>query len=115
MSPRALALFLATLAAASALAVEIAAPLPDPARGRSLYELRCGECHGESVHGRAHRVARDLEDIRQWVRRWSDQLHLGWGREEVDDVAAYLNATYYRFACDAPDCDVVSMTHPARR
>lgn len=115
MSVRRFALLLASLAAASAFAAPVERAIPDPERGRSLYELRCGECHAESVHGRAHRVARDLGEVRQWVRRWSDQLHLGWGHEEVADVAAYLNATYYRFACDAPDCGVVSMTRPQAR
>ncbi|HXZ47571.1 MAG TPA: cytochrome c [Usitatibacter sp.] len=78
----------------------------DVQRGRSLYELRCGGCHAVSVHGRAKREARDPGDVRHWVKRWGDYLHLQWGEEEVDDVAAYLDATYYHFSCDKPPCRV---------
>ena len=95
------------------LAAAIAAPslsrAADAGRGRALYELRCGGCHTESVHGREHRVARDLGEVSHWVRRWSANLELGWGNSEVEDVTAYLNATYYRFACEAPGCRALSL------
>ncbi len=93
------------LAAALALpGFAVAAGGGDPARGRALYESRCDSCHAESVHGRAKRVARDVESIRTWVRRWSDNLGLKWTDEEIVDVSAWLNARYYRFACPPPAC-----------
>ncbi|HSN20717.1 MAG TPA: hypothetical protein VLS49_08570 [Usitatibacter sp.] len=107
-----------TALAAFTVALALAAPayVPDAARGRSLYELRCGECHSESVHGRPHRVARDIDEVRVWVRRWSDHLHLGWRDEEVADVAAYLDATYYKFDCESPACRALSLVAwPKRR
>ena len=88
---------------------------PDAERGRSLYELRCGECHTESVHGRAHRVARDAGEVGAWVRRWNEHLGLGWGDDEIGDVAAYLDATYYKFDCSGPGCRAVSMAPPVPR
>ena len=80
----------------------------DIGRGRALYELRCDACHTESVHGRAHRVAKDLADVRRWVKRWNESLSIGWSDAEIDDVAAYLNATYYKFDCAGPACSAVS-------
>ena len=81
----------------------------DVERGRALYELRCGTCHSESVHGRAKRVAADFADVRRWVVRWGASLGLAWSDEEVDDVAVHLNATYYRYPCPPNVCKVVSL------
>lgn len=107
---------IARIAAALALAAVPAARAADIARGRALYELRCDACHTESVHGRAHRVAKNLAEVRHWVSRWNESLSIGWSDAEIDDVAAYLNATYYRFDCATPACAAVSMaqSHAAR-
>ena len=71
-------------------------------RGRGLYEESCTACHAQSVHARAtRRVARDFEEVRAWVERWNGTLSLRWGDEEIDDVTAYLNATFYRYAVPA--------------
>lgn len=87
----------------------------DVERGRALYELRCGTCHSESVHGRAKRVAADFADVRRWVVRWGASLGLAWSDEEVDDVAVYLNATYYRYPCPPNVCKVVSLARTTVR
>jgi len=82
----------------------------DAVRGAALYDLRCGGCHSESVHGRAKRVATDFEDVRRWVNRWNATLALRWAVEEVEDVTLFLNATYYRYPCPPTVCKVVSTT-----
>ena len=81
----------------------------DPDRGRALYEARCLSCHGESVHSRGKRAARDFAAIRQWVVRWNDNLGARWGADEIDDVTAYLNRAYYRYPCPPETCKVVSL------
>lgn len=81
----------------------------DAARGAILYEARCGECHSDSVHGRAKRVATDFDDVRRWVKRWNENLGSRWGDEEIDDVTLHLNKTYYRYACPPRICKVVSL------
>lgn len=111
--PHSTSLALVALAAAVVLFTSPIAAGADAERGRALYELRCGTCHSESVHGRVKRVATDFEDVRRWVERWSRNLRLSWSREELDDVSVYLNATYYRYACPPSVCKVVSMA-PAR-
>ncbi len=97
------ALAAATLLAAALLAAPAAAGA-DAVRGRVLYESGCVDCHAESVHGRAHREAKDFESVRAWVRRWGANLGLKWTPAEVDDVAAYLNQRYYHFACPPAVC-----------
>jgi mono/diheme cytochrome c family protein len=97
MHPRiVIACFLAGLGAAGPAAAA------DPERGRALYEQRCTACHTQSVHARAKRVASDYAEIRGWVERWSGTLSLGWSGDEIEDVTAYLNATYYRYPLPAP-------------
>jgi mono/diheme cytochrome c family protein len=81
----------------------------DAWRGRALYESHCGGCHADSVHGRAKRQAGDYAAVRAWVVRWRDSLALAWTDAEVDDVAAYVNATYYRYPCPPSICTVVSV------
>ncbi len=100
------AVFLAVLALGLAMRSASGA---DAQRGRALYESRCSTCHSVSVHGRKKRVASDFNDVRRWVVRWNDNLALHWGDEEVDDVSAYLNNTYYRFACPPTVCKTVSL------
>ena len=94
-------LALASLAFAAALLAG-QATAADAERGRDLYTQRCGACHDRSVHARRERVARDFGQVRAWVERWSRTLGLGWGAEEIEDVASFLNETYYRFAGPAP-------------
>ena len=84
----------------------------DPARGRQLYELNCGGCHSESVHGRSQRVAADFAAVRAWVSRWALALRLQWSAEEIDDVTLDLNGRYYRYPCPPEACKVVSLAAP---
>jgi hypothetical protein len=100
------------IAAAIVLAAPRGAAGADPQRGRVLYEASCGNCHSESVHGRAKRVATDFTEVRRWVSRWNESLALRWGDEEIDDVALHLNDTYYRYPCPPSVCKVVSLGHP---
>ena len=76
----------------------------DAARGRALYESRCDGCHSTGVHERASRKATDFEGIRTQVARWNAQLGGSWRREEIDDVAVYLNDRFYRYPCPDTLC-----------
>ena len=68
----------------------------DAERGRHLYENHCQGCHSSRAHIREGRKVRTRTDLSAWVRRWQRSQSLNWGEEEVADVAAYLNDTYYR-------------------
>jgi len=78
-----------------------AAPLvlaqPDARRGALLYENHCIACHTTQMHWRDQRMATDWASLRAQVRRWQGAAQLNWADEEIDDVARYLNARFYRF------------------
>lgn len=80
----------------------------DRDRGMVLYEARCVACHGSGVHTRENRRARDFEDVREWVTRWSNFLGSDWGPPEIDDVSRYVNERYYGFPCPVDICSLGS-------
>ena len=71
-----------------------AAPTP---RGEQLYSVYCNGCHTTEVHWRAKKLAFDMPSLKYQVRRWQDNIALGWSEEEIALVAGYLNERYYRF------------------
>jgi mono/diheme cytochrome c family protein len=86
----------------------------DTLRGARLYETKCGGCHDRSVHGRSPRVARSFSELREFVVRWNEQVGGSWSREEIDDVANYLNERYYLFPCPPAGCGSERAGTPAR-
>ena len=90
--------------AIAALLVAGAASAADPARGRALYDARCGGCHNDSVHNDNSRKARNFEEAHARIASFSAQLKTGWSGAQVDDVAVYLNERYYGFPCPTKLC-----------
>ncbi len=80
---------LALISSASALGA-------DPSRGALLYENHCTACHASQAHIREARKVQSRAELRRWILRWQSELRLEWSSEEVDDVEAFLNETYYR-------------------
>jgi mono/diheme cytochrome c family protein len=74
-----------------------AADLPDPERGRALYENHCVVCHTSKVHRRYPPSAIDREALRYIVRVWVEEQSLRWNENDIRDVVEYLNRTYYRY------------------
>lgn len=84
------------LVACAAAAAQAQAPAGD-ARGELLYATHCNACHSTQVHWRAKKLASDYATLVGQVARWQEIGRLGWSAEDVDAVARYLNARYYRF------------------
>lgn len=76
-------------------------PMREASRGELLYATHCEGCHNLDVHWRDKRVVTDWASLTREVRRWQDVAGAGWGNEDVEEVARYLNALLYRFP--APD------------
>lgn len=74
------------------------------ARGRALYEERCGGCHDRSVHQRSARSATDFAGVRAAVVRWDREIGALWRGDEIDAVTRYLNERYYQYPCSGPAC-----------
>jgi mono/diheme cytochrome c family protein len=65
--------------------------------GELLYSTYCNGCHTTEVHWRAKKLASDWTSLKYQVRRWQDNMSLGWGEDDVAAVARYLNGLYYHF------------------
>jgi len=66
-------------------------------RGELLYSTYCDACHTVQVHWRAKKAATDWGSLVAEVRRWQVSSKLEWSNSDVQAVATYLNAIYYRY------------------
>ena len=76
----------------------------DVKRGALLYEDGCGECHTTRQHWREKHLVRTWPELLFQVERWQRVEGRGWTREEIEDVAAYLNGRFYRLECPVAGC-----------
>ncbi len=100
-------LALALLAACGAPAAKPESPQrteADMMRGGELYRTHCSACHTAQVHWREKSLVHSWNDLRYQVSRWQRIAGQNWSREEIEDVAAYLNQLFYQTPCPAPDC-----------
>jgi mono/diheme cytochrome c family protein len=81
-------------AAVAALAVD-AAVAQD--RGQLLYGNHCIACHSTQMHWRDKKLATDWSSLKEQVRRWQGTAQLNWSEADIDDVARFLNDSFYRF------------------
>ncbi len=76
----------------------------DVAAGKTLHEEKCVACHvrlyggdGSKMYTRDGRLLTEKLDVLQRVSACNSQVSAGWFPEEEGNVAAWLNATYYKF------------------
>lgn len=72
--------------------------IPDPERGRALYENHCVVCHTPRVHSRPDRLPASRDELRGIVENWQQSERLHWSRQDVADVVEFLNRTRYGYA-----------------
>ena len=77
------------------LAATPSLPAANLDNGKKLVDGNCTKCHDERVYTRPDRRVTTLDGLNKQVRRCEQSLGLKWFDEEIDDVAAYLNETYY--------------------
>ena len=70
----------------------------DEERGRLLYETHCTGCHYERIHKRERDKSRvrTLAELRVEVVRRAADTKRPFTVEDLDDIAEYLNRSYYR-------------------
>ncbi len=73
-------------------------------RGAKLHQEQCTACHasrfgdnGNAIYTRANRRVQSLGGLKMQVNRCKNNLRIVWFDEDVDDVVAHLNASYYKF------------------
>jgi mono/diheme cytochrome c family protein len=95
----------ATAGIAQAPSVTVPArEMADPRRGQLLYETACAACHTTQAHWRDKSVVQDWPGLLRQVVRWQAVAGQRWRSDEVEDVAAYLNRSFYHLACPLPGC-----------
>ena len=72
--------------------------VPNPANGEKLFnESRCLQCHGVDVFTREDRKVKNLASLESKVRQCDASLSTNWFDDQILDVVAYLNQSYYKF------------------
>ena len=81
-----------------ALVLAVPAWAQDAERGRLLYDTHCLSCHYERIHKRdpAHSRIHSFTALQIEVAERGMQAGRPFTREELDDIAEYLNRTHYR-------------------
>ena len=89
------------------LVISLASPVlaADIKRGKSLHDDNCIDCHvsiqggdGSGIYTRPDRRIESLAALRSQVNRCKNSMGVSWPEDQIDDVVAYLNNTYYKFA-----------------
>ena len=81
-----------------ALALPLGAAAQDAQRGRMLYENMCLGCHYERIHKRDPARSRivTIGGLRAEVAERAAQTGRPFTREDLDDIAEYLDRNHYR-------------------
>jgi len=72
--------------------------VPDPERGRALYENHCQVCHTPRVHSRINKLPISRAELQEIVDRWQREEQLRWSAQDVADVVEFLGRTRYGYA-----------------
>lgn len=86
------------LASSLLFSLSVHAEAPSVANGQRLFnESRCLECHGVDIFTSKDRKVKDLAGLESKVRKCDANLSTNWFDDQILDVVAYLNSTYYKF------------------
>lgn len=95
---RRIALAFLLMISAIAPAVAETALLPGDAKnGKQLHDVQCVACHNTGVYTRKERRVQTLGGLIKQVEACNRQLDKQLSREQVNDLIAYLNESFYRF------------------
>jgi len=87
----------ALLAGCAALALSVtAAAAGDPARGAKLHD-DCLGCHGTELYVPPRAKVKTLSALKKETEKWNDRMNPKFNRQEIEDLVAWLNATFYKF------------------
>ncbi|MGZ5753994.1 MAG: c-type cytochrome [Burkholderiales bacterium] len=67
----------------------------DPAKGAQLHQS-CFGCHGTELYVPPRAKVKSLSALRKEVSRWNDRMNPKFTKQEMEDLVAYLNTTFYR-------------------
>jgi mono/diheme cytochrome c family protein len=79
------------------LAVSAAALAADIEHGKALHDKSCLSCHDAKAYTAAGRKIETLDALDQRVHMCTKAAGVSWSENDVADVVAYLNASFYKF------------------
>lgn len=82
----------------------VAVTVTDAARGRQFYDTTCIACHTTQAHWREKKIVRSWDQLVGVVTLWQRETGQVWSRQDIEDVAAYLNGQFYRLPCPKQGC-----------
>jgi len=68
----------------------------DAARGEKLHD-DCKGCHGNELYVPPRAKVKTLAALKKETARWNDRMNPKFTRQEIEDLVAWLNATFYKF------------------
>lgn len=83
---------------------QVTAVVLNSQNGKLLYDVHCIACHTTQAHWRDNSIVSSWSDVLVQVERWQKNAGQHWGSSEIGDVAAYLNALFYKMPCYLPGC-----------
>ena len=87
----------ALVAGCAALALSVtAAAAGDPARGAKLHD-DCLGCHGTELYVPPRAKVKTLSALKKETEKWNDRMNPKFTKQEIEDLVAWLNATFYKF------------------
>jgi mono/diheme cytochrome c family protein len=85
------------LAAGAALALAASAGAAgDPARGAKLHQ-DCLGCHGTELYVPPRAKVKTLSALKKETEKWNDRMNPKVTKQEIENIVAWLNATFYKF------------------
>ena len=97
------------IASAAALGLALSAQADpfqgaDPGKGKTLADKSCVECHSSKVpedpgqiYKRSDRRIKSATQLLQRVTACTQAASVYWSKEDIRNVAAYLNQAFYKF------------------
>lgn len=68
----------------------------DYANGKKLQK-NCFGCHDDKIYTRPNRIIHSYPDLKNRVKFCETNNGLDWSKQEIEDVATYLNKEFYKF------------------
>ena len=66
--------------------------------GEELYKKsKCSNCHGTDIYTSSDRKVTNLKELSAQVNRCNANTSQNWFDDEIDDVIAYLDDSFYKF------------------
>jgi cytochrome c2 len=69
----------------------------DAAQGKKLHDAKCFACHDTGIYTRKDSIILSLGALKKRVKFCEGANKVGWNEQQIDDVVAYLNQTFYKY------------------